>query len=57
MYLYKLTTSQGQVQYFYVQGMAELYRSMRGGVVEQVLSSRVDQDLVSEPSPLGDRVL
>jgi hypothetical protein len=57
MYLYKLTTSNGRTRYFYVQGMAELYRSVHGGVVEQVLSSSVDTRLVSEPSPLGDRVL
>jgi hypothetical protein len=36
MTLYKLTTDNHRVYYFYVQGLAEMFRNLRGGHIETV---------------------
>lgn len=46
MTVYKLTTPDQVVHYFYVRGMALLYRDLRGGVLEvvEVEGSRFPRD-------------
>ena len=34
--VYRLTLSNGDVRYYYVQGIAELYANLHGGVVDAV---------------------
>ena len=42
---YTLITRNGRIMQFYVQGVAELYRSLEGGVVftQQILDEAVDK--------------
>jgi hypothetical protein len=42
MKIYQLTTAQGLTRYYYVRGVAEMFRSRMGGEIQEIHGSNVE---------------
>ena len=50
MKIYQLTTLQGLVRYYYVQGVAEMFRSRLGGTIREIRAHNVESCIRAERS-------
>jgi hypothetical protein len=50
MTIYQLTTAQGLIRYYYVRGVAEMFRSRLGGTIQEIRASNVESCIRAERS-------
>jgi hypothetical protein len=50
MKIYQLTTTQGLVRYYYVRGVADLFRSRLGGTIREIQAPDVESCICSGTS-------
>ena len=50
MKIYQLTTTQGLIRYYYVRGVADMFRSRLGGTVREIHAADVESCIRAERS-------
>ena len=50
MKIYQLTTTQGLTRYYYVRGVAEMFRSRMGGEIREIRAANVESCIRLESS-------
>jgi hypothetical protein len=50
MKIYQLTTDQGLTRYYYVRGVAEMFRSRMGGEIQEIQGCDVESCIRAERS-------